>query len=126
MDGLGGQYLLVKDTGPGIPEEEIPVVLDSFGQGSNAIKSAEQGAGLGLPIVKKLIDLHGGTFSLKSKLREGTEVLVTFPPERVMSALQPMTELPEPPLPRKREQENLDGATDRWTGRKAKLFRAGT
>jgi two-component system cell cycle sensor histidine kinase PleC len=89
----GGQYLSVKDTGPGIPEEEIPTVLDSFGQGSNAIKSAEQGAGLGLPIAKSIIDLHGGTFTLKSKLREGTEVIVTFPPERVMSALEP---IPEP------------------------------
>ena len=80
----------VKDTGPGIPEEEIPIVLASFGQGSNSIKSAEQGAGLGLPIAKNLIDLHGGTFTLKSKLRIGTEVIVTFPPERVMSALAPI------------------------------------
>jgi len=88
----GGQYLSVKDTGPGIPESEIPIVLDIFGQGSNAIKSAEQGAGLGLPIVKSLIELHGGTFSLKSKLREGTEVIITFPPERVMAALEPVVE----------------------------------
>ena len=80
----------VKDTGPGIPEEEIPIVLASFGQGSNAIKSAEQGAGLGLPIAKSLVDLHGGTFTLKSKLRIGTEVIVTFPPERVMAALAPL------------------------------------
>ena len=48
----GGQYVSVKDTGTGIPEEEIPIVLASFGQGSNSIKSAEQGAGLGLPIAK--------------------------------------------------------------------------
>src|SRR5205807_6503751 len=88
----GGQYMSVKDTGSGIPEEEIPVVLASFGQGSNAIKSAEQGTGLGLPIANSLIDLHGGTFTLKSKLREGTEVIVTFPPERVMAALRPFEE----------------------------------
>ena len=87
----------VKDTGPGIPEEEIPIVL-SFGQGSNAIKSAEQGTGLGLPIAKNLVDLHGGTFTLKSKLRIGTEVIVTFPPERVMSALAPLAD-PAPPTP---------------------------
>ena len=49
-------------------------MLASFGQGSNSIKSAEQGAGLGLPIAKSLVDLHGGTFTLKSKLRIGTEV----------------------------------------------------
>ena len=93
----GGQYMSVKDTGPGIPEEEIPVVLASFGQGSNSIKSAEQGAGLGLPIAKNLIDLHGGTFTLKSKLRIGTEVVVTFPPERVMSALAPIAPDAAPP-----------------------------
>ena len=64
----GGQYLTCKDSGTGIAEEEIPIVLASFGQGSNSIKSAEQGAGLGLPIAKNLIDMHGGTFTLKSKL----------------------------------------------------------
>ncbi|HWF96125.1 MAG TPA: HAMP domain-containing sensor histidine kinase [Xanthobacteraceae bacterium] len=97
----GGQYLSVKDSGPGIPEEEIPIVLASFGQGSNSIKSAEQGAGLGLPIAKSLVDLHNGSFTLKSKLRIGTEVIVTFPPERVMAALAPLAE-PAPsiaPLP---------------------------
>ena len=93
----GGQYLSVKDTGSGIAEDEIPIVLASFGQGSNSIKSAEQGAGLGLPIAKSLIDMHGGTFTLKSKLRIGTEVIITFPPERVMSALAPVAE-EAPPL----------------------------
>jgi two-component system cell cycle sensor histidine kinase PleC len=93
----GGQYLSVKDTGSGIAEDEIPIVLASFGQGSNSIKSAEQGAGLGLPIAKSLIDMHGGTFTLKSKLRIGTEVIITFPPERVMSALAPLAE-DAPPL----------------------------
>jgi two-component system cell cycle sensor histidine kinase PleC len=88
----GGQYLSVRDNGPGIPEDEISIVLASFGQGSNAIKSAEQGTGLGLPIAKNLVDLHGGTFTLKSKLRDGTEVIIAFPPERVMSALAPVVE----------------------------------
>jgi two-component system, cell cycle sensor histidine kinase PleC len=50
-----------------------------------------------LPIAKNLIDLHGGTFSLKSKLRIGTEVIVTFPPERVMAALAPIADR-APPL----------------------------
>ena len=103
----GGQYLSVKDTGSGIAEDEIPVVLASFGQGSNSIKSAEQGAGLGLPIAKSLIDMHGGTFTLKSKLRIGTEVIITFPPERVMSALAPMLE-ESPPL----QPENTNMISD--------------
>ena len=46
-----------------------------------------RGAGLGLPIVKGLVKLHDGTFDLYSKLREGTEVLVTIPRIRVMKAL---------------------------------------
>jgi two-component system cell cycle sensor histidine kinase PleC len=92
----GGQFLSVRDTGPGIPEEEIPIVLSSFGQGTLAIKTAEQGAGLGLPIVQGLTELHGGKFELKSKLREGTEATVSFPAYRVVSALAPMQDEPEP------------------------------
>lgn len=87
----GGQFISVADTGPGIPEEEIPTVLASFGQGTLAIKTAEQGAGLGLPIVKGLIDLHGGGFSIESRLREGTKVTVTLQAARVMTALAPFS-----------------------------------
>ena len=117
----GGQYLSVKDTGSGIPENEIPIVLASFGQGSNSIKSAEQGAGLGLPIAKSLIDMHGGTFTLKSKLRIGTEVIITFPPERVMSALAPVAE-DSPPL----QPERHEPVTERPSIRKKPIMNAGT
>jgi two-component system cell cycle sensor histidine kinase PleC len=86
----GGQYISVKDTGPGIPADEIPVVLSAFGQGSIAIKSAEHGTGLGLSIVQGLLALHGGEFELQSKLREGTEAIAIFPPQRVMEALPAM------------------------------------
>jgi two-component system cell cycle sensor histidine kinase PleC len=118
----GGQYLSVKDTGSGIAEDEIPIVLASFGQGSNSIKSAEQGAGLGLPIAKSLIDMHGGTFTLKSKLRIGTEVIVTFPPERVMSALAPVQE-EAPPL----QPETTPPVTDeKHRARNKPIMSAGT
>jgi two-component system cell cycle sensor histidine kinase PleC len=95
----GGQYMSVKDSGPGIPDEEIPIVLSSFGQGSIAIKSAEQGAGLGLPIAKNLVNMHGGTFTLKSKVRVGTEAIAIFPSERVMAAPPPISEQPPPTQP---------------------------
>lgn len=85
--GVGGQYVSIKDTGPGIPEEEIAVVLSPFGRGALAQKNADEGSGLGLPIVKGLVELHGGRFVLKSKVREGTEAIVVFPPQRVMAAL---------------------------------------
>ncbi len=83
----GGQYISIKDTGPGIPEEELSTVLETFGRGTMAIKTAEQGTGLGLPIVKGLVDLHGGQFHLRSKLREGTEVIVIIPAARVMETM---------------------------------------
>jgi two-component system cell cycle sensor histidine kinase PleC len=66
--------------------------MSSFGRGALAHKNAEEGSGLGLPIVKGLIELHGGSFTLKSKLCEGTEVIVIFPPERVMGALAAVAE----------------------------------
>ena len=114
----------MKDSGPGIPEDEIPIVLASFGQGSNSIKSAEQGAGLGLPIAKNLVDLHGGTFALKSKLRIGTEVVVTFPPERVMSAMAPLAE-PAPSIqPRQQPQDHPAAPAQKLDWRKW-LFRTG-
>ena len=119
----GGQYMSVKDTGAGIPEEEIPIVLASFGQGSNSIKSAEQGTGLGLPIAKSLVDLHGGSFTLKSKLRIGTEVVATFPPERVVAAMAPMTETAPPIAP---AGEPILSSEERRRLSRRPLFRAGT
>lgn len=87
----GGQYVSVQDNGPGIPEEEIPTVMSQFGQGSSAIKNAEQGTGLGLPISQALISIHGGTFDLKSKLRVGTTITISLPRVRVMEALAPIS-----------------------------------
>jgi two-component system cell cycle sensor histidine kinase PleC len=89
----GGQVLSVKDTGPGIPKEEIPKVMQAFGQGSLAHHTAEGGTGLGLPIVQNLVDLHGGTFELLSELRKGTEAIVTLPPGRVLRAMPPLQPL---------------------------------
>ncbi|MDH6268056.1 two-component system cell cycle sensor histidine kinase PleC [Rhizobium sp. SG_E_25_P2] len=88
----GGQYVSIKDNGPGIAEEEIPVVLSAFGQGSIAIKSAEQGTGLGLPIVQALLHKHDGQFYLKSKLREGTECIAILPAKRVLQTLPAVEE----------------------------------
>jgi two-component system cell cycle sensor histidine kinase PleC len=88
----GGQFLSVRDNGPGIPPEEIPIVLSAFGQGSIAHKNAERGAGLGLAIVQALMSTHEGTFELNSRLRVGTEAIATFPHARVMEALPPIAE----------------------------------
>ena len=89
----GGQRLSVRDTGPGIPADEIPKVLQPFGQGSLAHKTAEGGTGLGLSIVQSLIELHGGTFELKSELRRGTEAIVILPARRVLAPAPPLQPL---------------------------------
>jgi two-component system cell cycle sensor histidine kinase PleC len=106
----GGQYFAIKDNGPGIPEEEIPTIMSSFGRGSMAQKNADEGTGLGLPIVKGLVELHGGVFTLRSKLHEGTEVIVVFPPERVMNALPQLDPNALPPEPAPVRRRSMRGA----------------
>ena len=93
MTESGGQLVSVKDTGPGIPKDEIPKVLQAFGQGSLAHQTAEGGTGLGLPIVQNLVELHGGTFELLSELRKGTEARVELPRQRVLHAMPPLQPL---------------------------------
>ena len=61
---------------PRHPQGGDPQVLQAFGQGSLAHQTAEGGTGLGLPIVQNLVELHGGTFELRSELRKGTEAIV--------------------------------------------------
>ncbi len=107
----GGQMMSIRDTGPGIPKEEIPKVLQAFGQGSLAHETAEGGTGLGLPIVQSLVELHNGIFELESELRKGTEVRVILPQTRVLEPLPPLQPLGQerhrgvPPLsPRPRDQ----------------------
>jgi two-component system cell cycle sensor histidine kinase PleC len=101
-DEAGGQTLSIRDTGPGIPREEIPRIMQAFGQGSLAHENAEGGTGLGLPIVKSLVELHEGVFELRSELRKGTEVLVALPRQRVMETLPPLQ-----PLGRERHRSIL-------------------
>jgi len=77
----------------------------------------------GLPIAKSLVDLHGGTFTLKSKLRIGTEVVVTFPPERVVAAMAPLPEH-APSIISDSKQE--PGPDEERRFKRRRLFRAGT
>lgn len=115
----GGQLLSVKDTGPGIPREEIPKVMQPFGQGSLAQQTAEGGTGLGLPIVQNLVDLHGGEFELRSELRKGTEAIVILPKHRVLQSMPPLQPLGQE---RHRQAGALDVGADR--GRRDRSRRA--
>lgn len=79
----GGLALYVRDTGIGIAESDIATALSPFGQISSQLARAYEGAGLGLPLAKMLTELHGGSLRLTSEPGIGTEVALTFPPERV-------------------------------------------
>ena len=74
------------------PEEGLSFRRQGPASLAGAERTAEQGAGLGLPIVQKIMELHQGRFDLFSKLRFGTEVIATFPRARVMDALAPVVE----------------------------------
>jgi two-component system, cell cycle sensor histidine kinase PleC len=75
----------IKDNGPGIPADEIAQSLAAFSRGSLATKKAIDGAGLGLSIVKGIMELHGGSIEIKSEIGRGTEVICTFPAKRILS-----------------------------------------
>jgi len=69
----------VEDTGVGIPAAQLPDIFEPFRRGSNYATRRHQGAGLGLSISKQLIDLMGGTISVRSQVGEGTTFRVTLP-----------------------------------------------
>jgi PAS domain S-box-containing protein len=76
--------IMVMDTGIGIAPEHIPVVLAPFGQIESSLSRKNQGTGLGLPLTKALVELHGGQMEIQSELGKGTSVILTFPPERIL------------------------------------------
>jgi signal transduction histidine kinase len=69
----------VSDTGIGIAEENIMRVLEPFIQVESATARSHEGLGLGLPLVKRIMNLHGGTIEIESTLGKGTTVTVTLP-----------------------------------------------
>jgi two-component system cell cycle sensor histidine kinase PleC len=81
----GDVLVSVTDTGAGIAPEDMKRVLEQFGQGRHDIVSCEdRGTGLGLPIVKGLVELHGGSLSIESQPGQGTTVQIRLPQARVV------------------------------------------
>jgi PAS domain S-box-containing protein len=74
--------IAVADTGIGIAARDIPKVLEPFGQADNPLSRRQQGTGLGLPIVKALVEMSGGTFTLGSQPGQGTTVTIRLPVAR--------------------------------------------
>jgi PAS domain S-box-containing protein len=76
----GSFAITVADTGVGMSEDQIALALEPFGRVGGAAASDPTGTGLGLPIVKHLIEAHGGRLQILSELNRGTIARLTFPP----------------------------------------------
>jgi signal transduction histidine kinase len=89
-DPMRGLTVTVADSGIGIAPENLDRVVEAFEQVDNSLSRRHQGTGLGLPLVKAMIELHGGVLELNSTLGVGTEATMIFPPSRLeMQPLKP-------------------------------------
>lgn len=71
-------HIIIKDTGIGISEKDIPKALSTFGQVDNKLSRKYEGTGLGLPLTVKLVELMQGQFTLTSEVGGGTTITMTF------------------------------------------------
>ena len=78
-----GMTLEVGDTGIGMSAEDIPHAMTAFAQVENTFVRSHSGTGLGLPLVKSIVDMHGAKLNIASKPGRGTTITIVFPPERV-------------------------------------------
>jgi signal transduction histidine kinase len=82
---LRGILVTISDTGIGMVSEDIPKALSSFGQITSPHNKSHRGTGLGLPLSKRLVELHGGVLNLNSQIGVGTTVTIQFPAWRSRS-----------------------------------------
>jgi two-component system, cell cycle sensor histidine kinase PleC len=80
----GTVVIAVADTGIGMKPEEIPIALEPFRQIDSALNRRYEGTGLGLPLARTLVELHGGFLNVISAAGRGTTVTVTLPADRVL------------------------------------------
>ncbi|MGX5696689.1 sensor histidine kinase [Agromyces soli] len=72
-------WLVVRDSGIGIGDDELPKIFDRFFRSSAVRRGTEHGSGLGLGITRELVERHGGTIDIDSEAGQGTTVIVTLP-----------------------------------------------
>jgi PAS domain S-box-containing protein len=82
----GSFAIAVSDTGIGMANEDIPIALAPFGQIDGQLNRKYEGTGLGLPLTKRLVELHGGSLRIDSVPGAGTTVTARFPRERLRLA----------------------------------------
>ena len=88
LDEEHGHVFTLSDTGVGMDKKELAKAMQQFGQVDRGSKAKHEGTGLGLPLTKGLIDLHGGTLKINSKKGVGTTATVVFHKERVVQNIR--------------------------------------
>jgi two-component system cell cycle sensor histidine kinase PleC len=76
----------IRDTGIGIRAEDIPLVVQPFYRVNSVLDAKHQGAGLGLPFAKSVVELHGGSLGIESEVGQGTTVTISLPLPRTAGA----------------------------------------
>ncbi|MBL4585854.1 MAG: response regulator [Flavobacteriales bacterium] len=96
INGMDHARLVVQDSGIGIVEDQLDKVFDRFYQSENSRWRKNKGTGIGLALVKDLVDLHKGTIDLKSISGVGTEITILLPVHQsVLEASETEMEIPE-------------------------------
>jgi signal transduction histidine kinase len=85
----GAFAIVITDTGIGMSEDDMAVAFELFGQVENTMTKRHDGTGLGLPLARRLIELHGGAIELASRKDDGTTVRVILPAKRVVPMVIP-------------------------------------
>jgi signal transduction histidine kinase len=85
----GGLKIAVSDTGIGIAKHDLAKAMQPFGQIDSRLTRKYQGTGLGLPLTKSMIELHGGSLQLESVAGRGTTATLWLPPSRLTDAPSP-------------------------------------
>ncbi len=110
IPGIATYRIVVKDNGIGMSEDYLPHIFETFSREHSSTEVRVEGTGLGLPIVKSLLDMMGGTIAVESKLGEGTQMTieVSFP---IASEQQV----------RERNAKNKDQLMREWKGKRILL-----
>ena len=95
LDDDGSYWISVTDTGIGMSDKEIVEAFEPFRRVDHALASNFEGIGLGLPLTKAMVEMHGGRMEVSSVTDRGTTATLVFPPDRIRGPKEPEREREE-------------------------------